>query len=104
MGSPTLTVSRKTGRSPYSVFNAGPKYLTGRLLVVKTSRMASRAFTQRISPLWLGIGISGSLLVILCLFETALGRWSGLLTGGEFDPLARDAEGMLRNFRIACRA
>lgn len=69
--------------------------------MVKTSRMASRALTQRISPLWLGIGISGSLLVILFVFETALGRWSGLLTGGEFDPLARDADGMLRNFRIA---
>jgi hypothetical protein len=51
--------------------------------------MTSRGITQRISPLWLGVGISGLLLVIMFVMETALGRWSGLLIGGEFDPLAR---------------
>jgi hypothetical protein len=56
--------------------------------------------TERISPLWLGIGISGSLLVIMFVMETALGRWSGLLIGGEFDPLAKVSEGMLRDVRI----
>lgn len=56
---------------------------------------------ERISPLWLGIGISGSLLVIMFVIETALGRWSGILIGGEFDPLAKVSEGMLRDVRIA---
>ena len=56
--------------------------------------------TERISPLWLGIGISGSLLVVMFLIETILGRWSGLLIGGEFDPLAKVPEGVLRDVRI----
>ena len=63
--------------------------------------MTSRALTEKLSPLWLGIGISGSLLVILFVMETALGRWSGLLIGGEFDPLATVSEGILRDVRIA---
>jgi hypothetical protein len=62
--------------------------------------MTSRGITERISPLWLGIGISGSLLVVMFVMETALGRWSGLLVGGEFDPLAKVSEGMLRDVRI----
>ena len=67
---------------------------------VKTSQMTSRGIIDRISPLWLGIGISGSLLVVMFVIETALGRWSGLLVGGEFDPLAKVSEGMLRDIRI----
>lgn len=56
---------------------------------------------KRISPLWLGIGISGSLLLLMFVIETMLGRWSGLLVDGEFDPLARVSEGILRDTRIA---
>ena len=63
--------------------------------------MKNRAITQGISPLWLGIGISGSLLLIMFVIETVLGRWSGFLVGGEFDPLAKVSEGMLRDLRIA---
>jgi len=63
--------------------------------------MKNRAITQGISPWWLGIGISGSLLLIMFVIETVLGRWSGFLVGGEFDPLAKVSEGMLRDLRIA---
>jgi hypothetical protein len=63
--------------------------------------MRNRAITQDISPLWLGIGISGSLLLIMFVIETVLGRWSGFLVGGEFDPLAKVSQGMLRDLRIA---
>jgi hypothetical protein len=63
--------------------------------------MTFRGMTERISPLWLGLGISGSLLVVMFLIETVMGRWSGLLIGGEFDPLAKVSEGILRDVRIA---
>ena len=63
--------------------------------------MTNRGITQGISPLWLGIGISGSLLLIMIVIETVLGRWSGFLVGGEFDPLAKVSQGMLRDLRIA---
>lgn len=53
------------------------------------------------SPLWLGVGISGSLLLLMFLIEMVTGRWSELLIGGEFDPLARVSEGILRDIRIA---
>ena len=56
---------------------------------------------ERISPLWLGIGISGSLIVILLVTETVLGRWDALLAGGKFDPLASVSSGILRDLRIA---
>jgi hypothetical protein len=35
------------------------------------------------------------------VIETVLGRWSGFLVGGEFDPLAKVSQGMLRDLRIA---
>jgi len=56
---------------------------------------------ERISPLWLGIGISGSLLVILLVTESVLGRWHTLLAEGELDPLARVSGGVLRDLRLA---
>ncbi len=56
---------------------------------------------ERISPLWIGIGISGSLIVILLATETALGRWDELLAGGEFDALASVSSGVLRDVRLA---
>jgi len=56
---------------------------------------------ERISPLWLGIGISATLLVILLVAETAFGRWHALLAEGELDPLARVSGGVLRDLRLA---
>ena len=35
--------------------------------------------------------------MIMFVIETALGRWSGLLIGGEFDPLAKVSEGMVQD-------
>lgn len=55
---------------------------------------------ERISPLWLGIGITGSLIVILLVSETVLGRWGEFLIEGEFDALAKVSTGDLRDFRI----
>lgn len=63
--------------------------------------MGDRGIKQGISPWWLGIGISGALLLIMFVIETVLGRWSGFLVGGEFDPLAKVSQGMLRDLRIA---
>jgi len=63
--------------------------------------MTSHRIIDRISPLWLGIGISSSLLLLMFLIETVTGHWSGLLIGGEFDPLARVEGGKLRDIRIA---
>lgn len=60
-----------------------------------------RKALERISPLWLGIGIGGSLLVILLVIETLLGRWGALHIGSEFDPLARSPTGVLRDLRLA---
>ena len=63
--------------------------------------MTGHRFIDRISPIWLGVGISGSLLLLMFLIEMVTGRWTGLLIGGEFDPLARVSEGILRDTRIA---
>lgn len=63
--------------------------------------MANRRIIDRIYPLWLGVGISCSLVLLMFLIETVTGRWSGLFIGGEFDPLARVQGGMLRDIRIA---
>ncbi len=57
--------------------------------------------TYRISPLWLGIGISATLLAILFVVETALGRWDAIATEGTTNALARVSEGPLRDIRIA---
>ncbi len=56
---------------------------------------------ERISPLWLGIGISASLLMLLLVTETLLGRWDALQIDAEFDPLARSPTGVLRDLRLA---
>ena len=60
-----------------------------------------RKTIERISPLWLGLGIGGSLLVLLLVSETLLGRWDALQIDGEFDPLARSPTGFLRDLRLA---
>jgi len=63
--------------------------------------MTHRNIIDRISPLWLGLGISGSLLLILFVSETLQGRWAKMMTGGEFDVLANVSTGELRDLRIA---
>lgn len=56
---------------------------------------------ERTSPLWLGLGISGMLILILLAVETALGRWELFLVDGELDLFAKVSEGVLRDIRIA---
>ncbi len=68
---------------------------------VKTLLMKNQRLVQPISPLWLGIGISGSLLALFLVTETALGRWAELLVDGEFSALADVSSGVLRDVRIA---
>jgi len=63
--------------------------------------MTNRDNIDRISPLWLGFGISGSLLLILFVIETQQGRWTEMMIGGEFDVLANVSTGELRDLRIA---
>lgn len=62
---------------------------------------ATKQSIERISPIWLGLGISGFLLVLLLISETVLGRWDALQIDGDFDPLARSATGVLRDLRLA---
>ena len=62
--------------------------------------MATRKILQRLSPLWLGLAISGFLLSLFFVLESVLGRWDVLLSGDEFDPLARVSSGILRDVRI----
>ena len=75
--------------------------LTEGHLPVKAFNMTFREIIERISPLWLGIGITGSLIVILLVTESALGRWELLLVEGEFNALARVSGGVLRDVRLA---
>lgn len=75
--------------------------MTGGHLPIKALNMTYRGIIERISPLWLGIGISGSLIVILLVIESVLGRWDLLLVEGEFDALARVSGGVLRDVRLA---
>lgn len=63
--------------------------------------MTKRRLTEKISPLWLGIGISGSFLMVLLISETVLGRWDEILIGGEFNALANVSDGVLRDVRLA---
>lgn len=56
---------------------------------------------ERISPKWLGIGVGGSLLVLLLVLETAFGRWDELRAAGDVYPLARVSTGILRDLRLA---
>lgn len=63
--------------------------------------MTQRTIIERTSPLWLGIGISGSLILILLAIETMLGRWDLFLVNGELNPFAKVSEGVLRDIRIA---
>lgn len=65
------------------------------------SSMATRSIIEKTSPLRLGFGISGLLIVILLVTETLLGRWGLLLIDGEFDALAKVSSGVLRDVRLA---
>lgn len=69
--------------------------------VGKALRMAARTLIEKVSPFWLGFAVSGSLLLILAVIETSLGRWGMLLVDGEFDPFAQVSGGVLRDIRIA---
>lgn len=57
--------------------------------------------TKKISPLWIGIAISGTLIVILLATETALGRWDTLLGDGELDARGIASDQVLRDIRLA---
>ena len=63
--------------------------------------MNAKSPLDKVSPLWLGIGISTTLLLTLLVSETLLGRWHVISTGEHFDALARVSTGPLRDFRIA---
>ena len=60
-----------------------------------------RKALDRVSPVWLGFAISGSLLVIFLVLETAFGRWDALRADGNFNPFARVSTGVLRDTRLA---
>ncbi len=53
------------------------------------------------SPLRLGMTISGLLLLVLLVSETALDRWPGIAQASRGGALSRQPEGILRDFRIA---
>ena len=63
--------------------------------------MTGSTALQRVSPLWLGLSIGAFLLGLFFVIESVLGRWEVLLSGDEFDPLARVSSGILRDTRIA---
>ncbi len=63
--------------------------------------MADKVGILRLSPLWLGIGISATLIALFIVSETVLGRWDLLVVDDDFDPLAREPTGVLRDLRIA---
>lgn len=56
---------------------------------------------DRVSTVWLGIMISGSLIVIFLVLETAFGRWDALRADGNLSPFARVSTGVLRDIRLA---
>jgi len=53
------------------------------------------------SPLRLGLGLSGFLLLGLFVSETLLGRWPAIASYWTEGALARQSEGLLRDLRIA---
>lgn len=63
--------------------------------------MTAGKYLLRMSPFWLGLGISSFLLGGFFVSESVLGRWDALLSGEDFDPLARVSSGILRDVRIA---
>jgi len=75
--------------------------LTGRPWTIEAHGMSDARSSTRLSPLWLGFVVSGSLLLVLIVVETVFGRWAALTTTGEFDALARGSTGVLRDLRIA---
>ena len=56
---------------------------------------------ERVSPLKLGLAISGILITGLLVSETLLDRWAALLQEGPLDPFARRPGGVLRDRRLA---
>ena len=55
---------------------------------------------SRVSPLKLGLGISGVLLVAFLAWETAFDRWPGIIDAARAGALSRQPVGILRDFRI----
>lgn len=76
-------------------------HLTEAIGIEKLGIMPDEKRSERISPLALGVTISGTLLAVFVFFGFELGRWEQLLAGGDFDALARVSSGILRDTRIA---
>jgi len=53
------------------------------------------------SPLKLGLGIGGVLLIAFLAWETAFGQWPGIMDAARAGALSRQPTGILRDFRIA---
>jgi len=53
------------------------------------------------SPVRLGLTLAGILLAAFLVSETALDRWPGIVEASRSGTLARQPEGILRDFRIA---
>ena len=54
-----------------------------------------------VSPLKLGLGITGVLLVTFLAWQTAFGQWPGIVDAARAGALSRQPTGTLRDFRIA---
>ena len=61
----------------------------------------SRNHLSSISPLKLGLSISGVLLVVFLAWETAFDRWPAVIDAAHAGALSRQPVGILRDFRIA---
>ncbi len=63
--------------------------------------MQNRSFVDRLPAVWLGVGIATTLLAVLVIIETVLGRWQILAADPDLHALSRVSEGVLRDIRIA---
>ena len=82
-------------------YPARPGHLTETAGTEKLGIMQEGKRFQRISPLTVGLTVSGILLAVYVSLGFKLGRWELLLAGGDFDALARVSSGILRDTRIA---
>ncbi|MEH6588087.1 MAG: hypothetical protein V7720_16125 [Halioglobus sp.] len=70
-------------------------------LLIKATDMKNWKLIERVPALWIGIGISSSLIAVLLVTETALGRWTALLPEGDFNALTGVSTHFLRDIRLA---